>query len=121
MLPALLLVVLCGCGPGYQFSPYAGVQQNWQTGAGGYVKQVKGADLYMPGQFPVRPYVILGSVSTDSYEGVARAVHEHHADAALVYTDSTVRTGTVDVAGPGVIWGVPLTSHTVNAQLITFK
>lgn len=112
---------LCGCGPAYQFSPYVGAQQNWETGPGGYVKMVDKAMLYPPGQFPNRPYMILGSVSTDSEANVAKAVHEQGADAALIYTDRTRRTGTVAVAGPGMIWGVPLTARTVNAQLIKFK
>ncbi len=121
MIPTLLLFVVCGCGPGYQFSPYYGQQQNWTTSSGGYVKVVDKATLYPPGHFPDRPYIILGSVSTDNEENVAKAVREQHADAALVYTDRTYRTGTVAVAGPGVIWGVPLTGRTVNAQLIKYK
>lgn len=121
MLPALLLTVLCGCGPGYTFSPYIGQQQNWTTQPGGYVKVVDNATLYPPGQFPNRPYVIMGSVTTDSQENVAKAVHEQHADAALIYTDRQYRTGTVAVAGPGMVWNVPLRGSQVSAQLIKFK
>jgi hypothetical protein len=121
MIPALLLFVVCGCGPAYNFSPYIGQQQNWQTQPGGYVKVVDKATFYPPGQFPNRPYIIIGSVSTDSEENVAKAVHEQQADAALIFTDRTYRTGTVAVAGPGVVWGVPLTGRQVNAQLIKFK
>ena len=112
---------LCGCGAGYEFSPYVGAQQNWQTGPGGYVREHNKAMFYPPGQFPNRPYMIIGSVSTDSEDNLAKAVHEQQADAALIYGDHTRRTGTVDVAGPGMIWGVPLTSRTINAQLIKFK
>lgn len=135
VLSFLLLSVLCGCGAGYQFSPYVGQQQNWQIGTGGYVKQVDNATFYPPGQFPVRPYVIIGSVSTDSEGNLAKAVHEQKADAALIYTDQTVRTGTVAVGGPvlvptgggrvfvgpNVFGTIPLTKHTINAQLIKFK
>lgn len=121
MIPTLLLLVLCGCGPGYTFSPYIGQQQNWSTQAGGYVKVVDGATLYSPGQFPNRPYIIIGSVQTDNEHNLAKAVHEQQADAALIFTDRTYRTGTVAVAGPGMIWNVPLTGSQINAQLIKFK
>ena len=121
MIPVLLLFVVCGCGPGYNFSPYYGQQQNWQTMPSGYVKVVDNATLYPPGQFPNRPYTIIGSVSTGSEHNVAKAVHEQHADAALIYTDRSYRTGTVAVAGPGVVWGIPITHSDVNAQLIKYK
>jgi hypothetical protein len=121
MIPALLLLVVCGCGPGYEFSPYYGQQQNWQTQPGGYLKVWNKATFYQPGQFPNRPYIIIGSVQTDSDDNLAKAVHEQGADAALIYNDRTYRTGTVAVAGPGMVWGVPLTGHRINAQLIKFK
>jgi hypothetical protein len=121
MIPALLMLVVCGCGPGYEFSPYYGQQQNWQTQSGGYVKVVDGATLYPPGAFPARPYIIIGSVSTDNENNVAKAVHEQHADAALIYSDQTYRTGSVAVASPGVVWAVPLTGSHINAQLIKYK
>jgi hypothetical protein len=121
MIPALLLIVVCGCGPGYNFSPYIGQQQNWTTQAGSYVKVVDGATLYAPGQLPNRPYLIMGNVTTDNEHNLAKAVHEQHADAALIYVDRTYRTGTVAVAGPGMIWNVPLTGSQMNAQLIKFK
>lgn len=121
MLPFFLLVCAVGCGPGYTFSPYVGQQQNWQTQPGGYVKIVDKASLYMPGQFPDRPYIILGSITTDNEDNVAKAVHEQHADAALIYTEHSYRTGTVAVASPGVIWGIPLTHSDVSAQLIKFR
>ena len=97
------------------------MQQNWQTSPGGYVKVVDKATLYPAGQFPNRPYILMGSVSTDSLENVAKAVHEQNADAALIYVDRTYQTGSVAVAGPGAIWNVPLTGHKVNAQLIKYK
>jgi len=121
MIPTLLLLALCGCGPGYEFTPYIGQQSNWQTEPGSYVKVVNKATLYPPGHFPNRPYIIIGSVSTDNQENVAKAVHDEQADAALIFTDETYRTGTVAVAGPGAIWNVPLTGRRVNAQLIKFK
>jgi len=82
---------------------------------------VDGATLYPPGHFPNRPYFILGSVTTDNEDHVAKAVKEHGADAALVYTDVRYRTGTVAIAGPGALWYVPLHGSKVNAQLIKFK
>jgi hypothetical protein len=121
MLPILFLLFACGCGPGYTFSPYVGQQQNWQTQPGGYVKVVDKASLYMPGQFPDRPYVIIGSITTDSEGNVAKAVRDQHADAALIFADRTYRTGTVAVATPGVLWGIPLTHSDISAQLIKFK
>lgn len=116
-----MLLGLCGCGPGYDFSPYYGEQQNWQTSAGGYTKIVDGATLYPRGQFPARPYVILGSVTTDSEENIAKAVKEKHADAALIYMDERYRTGSVAFATPGAVWNVPLHGSKVNAQLIRYK
>ena len=66
MIPALLLFVVCGCGTGYSFSPYVGQQQNWGIQPGGFVKVIDGAHLYPPGQFPDRPYIVIGDVSTHS-------------------------------------------------------
>ena len=121
MIPALLLVVLCGCGAGYDFSPYYGQQQNWQTQAGGYAKMVDKVTLYPPGQFPARPYIIIGSVSAHGEDGVAHAVHEQQADAALIFGSHTYREGSIAVAGPGVVWAAPITHNVVSAQLIKYK
>jgi hypothetical protein len=120
-IPILLLTVLCGCGAGYNFSPYVGQQQNWQTQAGSYVRVIDKATLYSPGQLPDRPYLIIGSVTTDSEGNLAKAVRAQHADAALISTDRTYRTGTVAVASPGVLWGIPLTHTDIGAELIKFK
>ena len=103
VVPGLLLIGLCGCGPGYTFSPYVGEQQNWSTGSGGYVKLVKNASLYAPGQYPTRPYNIIGAVTTDSEENLAKSVREQHADAALISNESTVRNGTVVVTARDVV------------------
>ncbi len=121
MIPALLLIVLCGCGPGYNFSPYYGQQQNWQVSPSGYTKVVDNVTLYPEGQFPNRPYMILGSVTTDNEHNVAKAVREQHAAAALIYMDRKYRTGSVAVAGPGMIWNVPLTGSQMSAQLVRYK
>jgi hypothetical protein len=121
MIPALLLFVVCGCGPGYNFSPYVGQQQNWQTEPGSYVKVVDKATLYEPGHFPNRPYIIIGTITTDNENNVAKAVHDEQADAALIFADQTYRTGSVAVAGPGMVWNVPLTGRKMSAQLIKFK
>jgi hypothetical protein len=60
-------------------------------------------------------------VATDSEGNVAKAVHDQHADTALIYTGSSYRTGAVAVAGPGVVWGIPPTHSEVSAQLIKYK
>lgn len=116
-----MLVALCGCGPGYDFSPYVGQQSNWQTQAGGYVNVVDKVTIYPRGHFPDRPYVVLGYATSDNEHNIAKAVKEQHADAALISADSTYRTGTVAVAGPGMVWGIPLTGRKINATLIKFK
>jgi hypothetical protein len=121
MVPVLLLTAFCGCGPGYTFSPYEGSQQNWTTGPGGYVKVVDKATLYPPGQYPPRPYVIVGAVTTDGEENLAKAVREQHADAALISNESTVRNGTVMIASGPVVWGEPLRKTVVTANLIRFR
>ena len=122
IVPGALLLALCGCGAGYTYSPWVGDQQNWTTGSGGYVKLVDKASLYSPGQYPNRPYMILGAVTTDSEENVAKAVREQHADAALISNESTkCRNGSVVVATGGVVWGEPLRKTTITANLIRFK
>jgi len=117
----LIFLGLCGCGPGYTFSPYVGVQQNWTIGSGGYVKVVDKATLYAPGQYPTQPYIIIGAVSTDSEENLAKSVREQHADAALISNESTYRNGNVVVAGGGVLWNEPLRKTVITANLIRFK
>jgi hypothetical protein len=121
MIPGLLMLGLCGCGAGYTFSPYVGQQQNWTIGPGGYVKVVDKASLYAPGQYPTQHYIILGAVTTDNENNLAKAVREQHADAALISNESTVRNGTVMVAAGGVVWGEPLRKTTVTANLIRFQ
>ena len=116
----VLAAALCGCGAGYTFSPYAGVQQNWATGAGGYVKQIDHAMLFPPGQLPARHYVIIGSISTDSEDNMAKAVREQHADAALISTDTTYRSGSVGIAMPGLYVAEPLRHRVITANLIRF-
>jgi len=133
MIPALLLLALCGCGPGYSFSPYYGQQQNWATQPGGFVKVVDGATLYSPGQLPDRPYVVIGDVTAHSEGDVAKAVHEQHADGALIYYSRTYQNGSLTIGGAGggygrngggggaFAWTTPLTHTDVNARLIKFK
>lgn len=121
IIPGLLFLGLCGCGPGYTFSPYVGEQQNWTTGAGGYVKLVDKASLYAPGQYPTRPYAIIGAVTTDSEGNLAKAVRDQHADAALISNESTVRNGSIAVVTGGVFWSEPLRKTVVTANLIRFK
>jgi hypothetical protein len=121
IVPGLLMLGLCGCGPGYTFSPFVGQQQNWTVGTGGYVKMVDKAQLYAPGQYPTQHYIILGAVTTDNEQNLAKAVHEQHADAALISNESTVRNGTVAVAGGGVFWSEPLRKSVVTANLIRFQ
>jgi hypothetical protein len=120
-LPLSLVLGLCGCGTGYEFSPYVGQQQNWTTGAGGYVRMVDNVPLYSPGQFPPRPYILLGAVSTDSEGNLAKAVREQHADAALISSESVYRSGSVAVAAPGVFYAQPLHHTVISAQLIKYR
>src|ERR1700678_3820010 len=79
LLPVSLALFLCGCGPGYNFSPYVGQQQNWTTGPGGYIRLGNHVPLFSQGQFPERPYLVLGAVSTDSEDNLAKAAREQHA------------------------------------------
>jgi hypothetical protein len=111
---------LCGCSPPYQFNPYVGAQQNWTIGNGGYVKVVDKATIYPPGAYPNRRYVILGAVSTDNEENLAKAVHDQGADAALISQETSTRSGSVAVAGPGFVWAEPLRHSVVTANLIRF-
>jgi hypothetical protein len=115
-----LVTFLCGCGPPYTFSPYVGAQQNWTTGPGGYVKVVNKATIYPPGAYPARHYVIVGAVSTDSEENLAKAVHDQQADAALISQEVNSRNGTVEIAGPGFVMAEPLRKRVVTANLIKF-
>jgi len=121
LLPFSLVVLgLCGCGPGYQFAPYVGEQSNWQTGAAGYVRMVDGVPFYAPGQFPPQHYLVVGAVTTDSEDNLAKAVREKHADAAMINNESVRRTGSVAWAAPGVYGVTPLTSKTITANLIKY-
>jgi hypothetical protein len=121
LLPFSLVLGLCGCGPGYQFSPFVGQQSNWTTGASGYVRMVDSVPFYAPGQYPPHPYVLLGAVSTDSEDNLAKAVRQQHADAALICTESVHRTGSVAWGAPGVYGVTPLTSKVITANLIKYK
>ncbi len=121
VLPALALAALCGCGTPYSFSPYMGEQKNWMTSPGGYVRIVDKATIYSAGQYPSRPYVIVGAVTTGNEENLAKAVREQHADAALIYNQYSVRNGAVAVAGAGVYWSEPLRQTVITANLIRFR
>lgn len=118
---AIAAVALVGCGTPYTFSPYVGQQKNWTTSPGGYVRYVQGVPIYAPGQYPNRPYIILGAVSTDSEDNLARAAHEQHADAILVSHDQVYPTGSVAIAGAGVWWNQPTTGRSITANLVKFQ
>lgn len=111
---------LCGCGAGYTYSPWVGPQQNWSTGPGGYVKVVDHVSIYPPGQYPSQSYVILGAVKTDSEAHLAKAARAQHADAALLSTERSYRSGTVAVAAPGMFIAQPLRDTVITANLIKF-
>jgi len=121
LLPVSLALCLCGCGPGYNFSPYVGQQQNWTTGPGGYIRLVDHVPLFSQGQFPERPYLVLGAVSTDSEDNLAKAARQQHADAIMLVSESVVRTGSVAWAVPGVYGVTPLTSRKITANLIKYR
>ena len=120
LLAASLALCVCGCGAGYTFAPWTG-PQNWTTGPGGYVRMVHNIPLYAQGQYPPRPYILLGSVQTDSEDNLAKAARQQHADAILLSTESVVRTGSVAWAVPGVYAVTPLTSTRITANLIRYK
>jgi hypothetical protein len=121
LLPVSLALCLCGCGPGYTFSPWTGPQQNWTTGPGGYVRMVDNVPLFTTGQYPPKPYIVLGAITTDSEGNVAKAVRDQHADAAIISGESVRRTGSVAWAVPGVYGVTPLTSTTISADLIKYR
>jgi hypothetical protein len=121
LLPVSLALCLCGCGPGYTFSPWTGPQGNWTTGPGGYVKIVDNVSLFTPGQFPPKPYYLVGAVSTDSEHNLAKAVRDHQADAAMISGESSYRTGSVAWAAPGVYGVTPLTHTVITANLIKYR
>jgi hypothetical protein len=121
LLPVSLALCLCGCGPGYTFSPWTGPQGNWTTGPGGYVKIVDHVPLFTPGQFPPKPYILLGAVSTDSEGNLAKAVREQHADAAMISRESSYQSGAVAWAAPGVYGVTPLRHTVITANLIKYK
>ncbi len=116
-----LAAALCGCGSPYKFSPWVGQQQNWATGPGGYVKRVDHVNIFPPGQYPSQPYIVLGAVTTDSEENLAKAAKEQHADAALLFVEQSYRSGTVAVAAPGVFVAEPLRHTVITANLIKYR
>ena len=121
LLPVSLALCLCGCGPGFTFSPWTGPQSNWSTGPGGYVRMVDNVPLYPPGQYPSRPYILLGAVSANSEDNLAKAAHQQHADAILLSTESVYRSGSVAVAAPGVYYAQPIHHTVITAQLIQYR
>jgi hypothetical protein len=120
-LIATTAVAIVGCGTPYTYSPYVGQQKNWTTSPGGYVRNVQGIPFYGPGQYPNKPYTILGAVSTDSEDNMVRAAHEQHADAVLISHDEVYPTGSVAMAGAGVYWTQPTTGRAITANLIQFQ
>jgi hypothetical protein len=121
VLIAATAVAIVGCGTPYTYSPYVGQQKNWTTSAGGYVRYVEGVPFYGPGQYPNKPYVILGAVSTDSEGNMVRAAREQHADAVLISHDETYPTGSVAMVGAGVYWSQPTTGRAITANLVRFQ
>lgn len=121
LMPLSLALLLCGCGPGYTFSPWMGPQSNWTTGPGGYVRQVDGVPFFTSGMYPPRPYVILGAVTSDNEDNIAKAATKEHADAVLLLNESVRRTGSVAWAVPGVYAVTPLTKTTITADLIKYR
>jgi hypothetical protein len=121
LLPVSLALCLCGCGAGYTFSPWTGPQSNWTTGPGGYVKLVDKVPLFTPGQYPPKPYILLGAVSTDNEDNLAKAVRQQHADAAMISGESSYRSGSIAWAAPGVYGVTPLRHTVITANLIKYK
>jgi hypothetical protein len=121
LLPVSLALFLCGCGPGYTFTPWSGPQSNWSTGPAGYVRTVENVPFFSPQQYPPRPYYVLGAVTTDDEKNVAKAVRDQHADAAIISAEVVRRTGSVAWAAPGVYGVTPLTSKTITANIIKYR
>jgi len=121
LLPVSLALCLCGCSPGYTFNPWTGPQSNWTTGPGGYVKIVDNVPFFTPGQFPPKPYLLVGAVNTDSEDNLAKAVREQHADAAMITSETSVRTGSIAWAAPGVYGVTPIRHTTITASLIKYR
>jgi hypothetical protein len=124
IIPALLLIGafgLCGCGPGYDFSPWVGAQQNWTTMPGTYGHMVDHVMLFPRGSYPDRPYNILGSATGGSEHDIAKAVKGQGGDAAIIYSETTTRNGSVAIAGPGMIFEQPLRKTVVTAQIIKYR
>ena len=121
LLPLSLALCLCGCGAGYIFSPWTGPQSEWTTGPAGYVRLVDGVPIFAPGQFPPKPYILIGSIHTDSEGNLAKAAREQHADAIMLSSEVERRTGSIAWAAPGVYGVTPLTSKSITANLIKYK
>jgi hypothetical protein len=120
LLPAFVLL-LCGCGPDYNFSPFVGAQQNWVTSPGGFSRMVDHVPIFPSGQYPSLPYIIMGSVSAGSEGDLAQAAKDQHADAVLISSERTYRTGSVAFAGPGVIFAQPIHHTDIMGNLIRYK
>lgn len=121
LLPVSLALCLCSCGAGYTFAPWTGPQSDWSTGPGGYVRLVDHVPLFAPGQFPSRPYYVLGGVTTDSEDNLAKAARDQHADAILLSSETSYRTGSIAWAAPGVYGVTPIRHTTITANLIKYK
>ena len=65
--------------------------------------------------------MLVGAVSTDSEDNLAKAVREQHADAAMISGESSVRTGSIAWAAPGVYGVTPLRKTVITANLIKYK
>jgi len=82
---------------------------------------VRNVPLFGPGQYPPRPYLLLGSVNTDSEAKLAKAAHEQHADAIMLVSESSYRSGSVAWAAPGVYGVSPIRHTVITANLIKYK
>jgi hypothetical protein len=121
LLPVSLALFLCGCGPGYTFTPWTGPQNSWSTGPAGFIRTVDNVPFFSAQQYPPRPYYLLGAVTTDDEKNVAKAVRDQHADAAIISAEVVRRTGSVAWAAPGVYGVTPLTSKTITANIIKYR
>ena len=121
LLPVSLALGLCSCGASYTFAPWTGPQSDWSTGPGGYVRLVDHVPLFAPGQFPSRAYYVLGGVTTDNEDNLAKAARDQHADAILLSSETSYRTGSIAWAAPGVYGVTPIRHTTITANLIKYK
>jgi hypothetical protein len=99
ILTFVLLALITGCMPGPSFVPYVGVQKDWKTSEGAFVRQMDGIDIYSRDSYPAKPYDVLGGVVAFSEVSLIKTAKAHNADAVLIVDAKLIETGTVSTGG----------------------